>query len=344
MIFKGNKRIFDSAIEESSESTALNRKINILGFNSDINEIENVPINIISIFNGVSGETTLQLNNNDNLKFPIYFLNSTELAIISPNYNNWVYKNQIYTVYYKSNFNGFICIPPNINMNINNDTLYLPSGILSLTNSSTTEEITTAFGGVENLKGFRNAIINNKKIVISNSAENKGYQCDVINSTYYKKNGDFFTCTYYDLETKSIKSKAMYNEYFRIELVYKYSSTIVTSDRSTHKVLTFGQSSSSIISDDTFSRCITSEYDFGAINEININNMVSIPIGSGCDYYGETPPERFLVADGSAISRTDYSELFEVIGTSYGTGDGTTTFNLPNKTGITTGIYIIRAK
>lgn len=38
----------------------------------------------------------------------------------------------------------------------------------------------------------------------------------------------------------------------------------------------------------------------------------------------------WLLCDGSAVSRTTYSELFAVIGTTYGVGDGTTTFNLPN--------------
>jgi hypothetical protein len=40
--------------------------------------------------------------------------------------------------------------------------------------------------------------------------------------------------------------------------------------------------------------------------------------------------DRWLLCDGSAISRTTYAELFAVIGTTYGVGDGTTTFNLPN--------------
>lgn len=57
----------------------------------------------------------------------------------------------------------------------------------------------------------------------------------------------------------------------------------------------------------------------------------SMPIGSGCDYFGTEAPEGFLFADGSAISRTEYSELFAIIGTIYGAGDGSTTFNLPDK-------------
>lgn len=56
-----------------------------------------------------------------------------------------------------------------------------------------------------------------------------------------------------------------------------------------------------------------------------------MPIGSGCDYYGTTAPENYMFADGSEISRTEYAELFAIIGTTYGSGDGSTTFNLPDK-------------
>lgn len=56
----------------------------------------------------------------------------------------------------------------------------------------------------------------------------------------------------------------------------------------------------------------------------------TLPIGSIVPYSGSTIPTNYLLADGSAVSRTAYSELFEVIGTTYGSGDGSTTFNLPN--------------
>lgn len=64
--------------------------------------------------------------------------------------------------------------------------------------------------------------------------------------------------------------------------------------------------------------------------QTNIENVI-MPIGAGCDYYGSNLPTNFLWADGSAISRTTYSELFAIIGTTYGDGDGSTTFNLPDK-------------
>lgn len=59
----------------------------------------------------------------------------------------------------------------------------------------------------------------------------------------------------------------------------------------------------------------------------------TLPIGSMIPYGNATPPTNWLVCDGSAVSRITYAELFSVIGTSYGAGDGSTTFNLPNKKG-----------
>ena len=61
----------------------------------------------------------------------------------------------------------------------------------------------------------------------------------------------------------------------------------------------------------------------------------STPIGTVEAYSGSTAPNGYLLCDGSAVSRTTYSDLFSVIGTTYGSGDGSTTFNLPNLKGRT---------
>lgn len=47
-------------------------------------------------------------------------------------------------------------------------------------------------------------------------------------------------------------------------------------------------------------------------------------------FAGNTIPSGFLLCDGSKVSRTTYKTLFDVIGTTYGAGDGSTTFTLPN--------------
>lgn len=56
----------------------------------------------------------------------------------------------------------------------------------------------------------------------------------------------------------------------------------------------------------------------------------TILIGEIKMYAGNDEPTGWLKCDGRAVSRTTYSALFNVIGTTYGTGDGSTTFNLPD--------------
>ena len=59
----------------------------------------------------------------------------------------------------------------------------------------------------------------------------------------------------------------------------------------------------------------------------------SLPVGAIVGWTTNTAPDNYLVCDGSAVSRITYADLFSVIGTTYGTGDGSTTFNLPNLKG-----------
>jgi microcystin-dependent protein len=60
---------------------------------------------------------------------------------------------------------------------------------------------------------------------------------------------------------------------------------------------------------------------------------MSEPAGIVIPFAGSTAPQGYLLCDGSAVSRTDYADLFAAIGTVYGAGDGSTTFNLPDLSG-----------
>lgn len=60
------------------------------------------------------------------------------------------------------------------------------------------------------------------------------------------------------------------------------------------------------------------------------NGYMLVPVGVILQYSASTAPSGFLLCDGSQISRTTYSILFMVIGTTYGSGDGSTTFTLPD--------------
>lgn len=58
-----------------------------------------------------------------------------------------------------------------------------------------------------------------------------------------------------------------------------------------------------------------------------------VPTGTVSMFAGSTAPTGYLLCQGQAVSRTTYSALFSVIGTTYGSGNGSTTFNLPNLQG-----------
>jgi hypothetical protein len=54
------------------------------------------------------------------------------------------------------------------------------------------------------------------------------------------------------------------------------------------------------------------------------------PVGTYISGAWETAPSGYVMCDGSAISRTDYANLFACIGEKFGVGDGSTTFNVPD--------------
>jgi len=57
---------------------------------------------------------------------------------------------------------------------------------------------------------------------------------------------------------------------------------------------------------------------------------VQIPIGGVILWTTDEAPDNWLFCYGQAVSRSDYDELYDEIGTTYGVGDGSTTFNLPD--------------
>lgn len=90
----------------------------------------------------------------------------------------------------------------------------------------------------------------------------------------------------------------------------------------------------------------TSSWTYDGVKwNLNTNTTTandSMPVGSILWFANTTTtPPGWVAADGSAISRTTYATLFASIGTTYGSGDGSTTFNVPS-VAATTGKYFIR--
>lgn len=85
----------------------------------------------------------------------------------------------------------------------------------------------------------------------------------------------------------------------------------------------------------------------------NIAFLALVPVGGIIGYGGSIPPAGFLICNGAPINRHAYPGLFSIIGTTYGSGDGSTTFNIPtrlqasqifagNATAGSTGLLLIR--
>jgi microcystin-dependent protein len=69
------------------------------------------------------------------------------------------------------------------------------------------------------------------------------------------------------------------------------------------------------------------KYDFDGAN---LTGIEGIPTATIVPWSSASVPSGFLECDGAAVSRSTYSALFAIVGTTYGAGDGSTTFNTPD--------------
>ena len=69
------------------------------------------------------------------------------------------------------------------------------------------------------------------------------------------------------------------------------------------------------------------KYDFSGAN---LTGIEGIPTATIVPWTSSSIPSGFLECNGAAVSRSTYSALFAVVGTTYGAGDGASTFNVPN--------------
>lgn len=70
-------------------------------------------------------------------------------------------------------------------------------------------------------------------------------------------------------------------------------------------------------------------------SEVDTLIAAAVPTGTMLTWSTDTAPSGYLLCDGTAVSRTTYAALFAVVGTSYGAGNGSTTFTLPNANTVT---------
>lgn len=70
--------------------------------------------------------------------------------------------------------------------------------------------------------------------------------------------------------------------------------------------------------------------DGSNLTNLPVPNVDGVPVGTVILYAGLFSPNKYTICDGRAISRSTFQALYNIIGTYFGTGDGSTTFNLPD--------------
>ncbi len=71
----------------------------------------------------------------------------------------------------------------------------------------------------------------------------------------------------------------------------------------------------------------------GAVTSAKTTGLNTVPAGAVMPYAGASAPTGWILCYGQAVSRSTYADLFTAISTTYGVGDGSTTFNLPDLRG-----------
>ena len=112
----------------------------------------------------------------------------------------------------------------------------------------------------------------------------------------------------------------------RIEKTVVLTNDIASANGTTTKTVDLA----TVLGPDTYPDCEV------LLSIIGGDDWDTFPVGTILDFAGSkfgsstALPDGFLACDGGAVSRTKYSRLFALIGTTFGAGDGKTTFNLPN--------------
>ncbi len=88
---------------------------------------------------------------------------------------------------------------------------------------------------------------------------------------------------------------------------------------------------------------LLTEHNEDGTHNVRGANLDFIPVGSVIMWTNSSMPDGFLYCNGSAINRHKYDALFSIIGVTFGVGDGSTTFNIPNEADTAGGLRHIIA-
>ena len=194
----------------------------------------------------------------------------------------------------------------------------------NITVSSSSNTITISASGVDTKNTVGATTTSSKIYLVGTTTQTTCPQSYTNNSLYY--NGGLYSAAYSNPADSSISQS-----YGHIKLEVNDATGYGNSPGG---VLTVSQVGISI------NPVVTPTAAGDAANKQYVDNS-GVPIGTILDFAGGTAPSGYLLCDGSAVSRTTYADLFEILNDEndnlpWGDGDGSTTFNLPNLCGRTT--------
>ena len=208
------------------------------------------------------------------------------------------------------------------------------------------EELSTAVTGAastivtSNLTANRAVISNgNGKVAVSSTTSTElGYVHGVTSAIQTQINGKQATLVS-GTNIKTVNNTSLLGSgNVAVQATITGASTTVTSSNLTANRALISNSSGKIAVSSITSTKLGYLSDVTSNIQAQINNCSQAIVGSIIPYGGSTAPSGYLLCDGSAVSRTTYSALFTVIGTTYGEGDGNTTFNLPTSRRVITEV------
>lgn len=163
----GNTRNINKAVTETGTSTA--RAISLYGIDS-LDDLINATLLVRANESGSASATTMQINTLEATSLMVFQGNQ----IVSP-YENWVVSGQLYVLLY--NGSQFIAFPLSQSTSgtvSTSDFFELSAAVLSLSNSSSSQEITEAFGSTDIINNFSDALISGSKIILFKDQAQQG--------------------------------------------------------------------------------------------------------------------------------------------------------------------------
>ena len=207
-------------------------------------------------------------------------------------------------------------------------------GVLEDLKTNNKSDLVSALNEVYDMASYYVVINKNQNIDLNDYVDNKRYDIGR-NNAYTVTNGPFSNDKYEGkgiiLDVYSVKESG--GESSATLKLYQVLNTTTLSNEYEKMYRTATVNEELNVLNEVVKSSVSGFSEWKPLVYKSSNFGDSMPIGATIEWFGTDIPSNFLELNGQEISRTTYKELFDIVGTVFGSGNGTTTFNLPNKKG-----------